>query len=408
MNILFGADVSISKVIGGAERVLFEQSTRLSGLGHRVHILTRRLPFHERTDEAIAGVHEWRYDVQGRSSYAFIRSTRTNGGRLFAKVRKQLEPDIINFHQPFTAYAVNTSVAGLRTPKIYTVHSLSFEEFLSRTPRPAGLIRQALVLLNARVRRIIERRDLEQSDHIIVLSRFTQGKLQKAHQVPAEKISIIPGGVDLEKFHPATDKSKIRHRLSVPEDRLVLLTVRNLVPRMGLENLIAAFSEVIRSTPQVHLVIGGEGPLKTILTSLAEKLGIDPFISFAGFIPEADLADTYRMADVFILPTIELEGFGLVTLEALASGLPVLGTPVGGTVEILDRLDRRFIFADTRPESLARLMTEFCREFVAAPEHLQNASARCRAFVEEYYSWERNVEATQRLFADQLPDRRSG
>ena len=87
--------------------------------------------------------------------------------------------------------------------------------------------------------------------------------------------------------------------------------------------------------------------LKEELVQLSRRLKIEGNIKFAGFIPEQDLPDYYRAADAFILPTLELEGFGLVTLEALACGTPVLGTPIGGTKEILGMFDPSYLFKDT-------------------------------------------------------------
>ena len=111
-----------------------------------------------------------------------------------------------------------------------------------------------------------------------------------------------------------------------------------------------------------------------------------------------------RAADVFILPTLELEGFGLVTLEALASGTPVLGTPVGGTKEILGKLDSSYLFKDTTPESMSTLIIETCRQFKDKPALWQHVSSQCRTFVEENYSWEENVNTTEKLFLEILSE----
>ena len=102
MNILFVADVSIGKVIGGAERVLFEQSTRLTQRGHNVHILTRGLGGHKTDKELIQGVWEWRYDVDQRNHLLFIRSTYLNRKRLFEFLHSEHIFHCINFHQLFS------------------------------------------------------------------------------------------------------------------------------------------------------------------------------------------------------------------------------------------------------------------------------------------------------------------
>ena len=153
--------------------------------------------------------------------------------------------------------------------------------------------------------------------------------------------------------------------------------------------------------PDILLIIGGKGPLKDDLVKSIHEMGIEGHIKFAGFISEADLHDYYRAADVFILPTLELEGFGLVTLESLASGTPVLGTPVGGTKEILEKFNSQYLFKDTRSESIAALILETCRQFKADSSLWQNVSYQCRTFVEKNYSWEKSIDVTEKIFREQ-------
>ena len=399
MNILFVSDVSISKATSGAERVLFEQGTILHKRGHNVHILTRKLSEHKSSQEVIQGVNEWRYDVNQKSIPSFGKSIFFDCKKLFEFLHNQYSFAVINFHQPFSAFGVIRSPASQKIKKIYTCHSLSFEEYQSRNPRPKGVARRVLYFLNTWSRRFIERRALRKSGVVVVLSRFMQEKLQCVYKIPAEKITIIPGGVDLERFHPGADRTKIRQRLNIPQEKMVLLTVRDLEPRMGLQNLICAVKKVRSKLPDIYLVLGGQGPLDADLKLLARTLGVEDCIKFTGFILEELLPDYYRMADIFILPTLELEGFGLITLEALASGIPVLGTPVGGTVEILSRLNSKYLFKDTKPESMAELITKTCQEFKSNPKLWQDVSSQCRLFVEENYSWEKNVDFLEKLIA---------
>ena len=402
MNILFVSDVSIHKVIGGAERVLFEQSTRLAQRGHNVHILTRKLLGHRSSHEVIQGVREWRYDVDQKNSLSFIKSTYLNSKKLFERLQDKYGFDCVNFHQPFSALGVIRSPSGKKIKKIYTCLSLSFEEFKTRNPEPEGLIKKSIYFLNLLGRKYIEKRVLNNSDQIVVLSEFSKDRLCQFHGITDKAITIIPGGVDLKKFYPAHDKMQIRKDLNIPGKKMVLLTVRNLVQRMGLENLIYAIREVVETVQDIYLVLGGQGPLKKNLILLSQELGVERYIKFVGFIPEGELPDYYRMSDIFILPTLELEGFGLVTLEALASGVPVLGTPIGGTIEILEKLDAKYLFKDTKPESMASLTIETCQEFKNNPRLLQDISSQCRLFVEENYSWRKNVGRLENLFQEVL------
>jgi glycosyltransferase involved in cell wall biosynthesis len=189
-----------------------------------------------------------------------------------------------------------------------------------------------------------------------------------------------------------------KHRLGLAEEKTLLFTVRNLVPRMGLENLIWAMKEIGPSARDIVLVIGGEGALRPKLSQLISDLGLSGVVTLKGFIPEGELPSHYQAADFFILPTRCLEGFGLVTVEAMACGTPVIGTPVGGTKEILMKFDPTFLFEDTTTASMTKLILEKIRYYKEDPDDYQKLSRRCRAFVEKNYSWEANVNSVEALF----------
>lgn len=397
MKILLVADVSIHSIIGGAERVLYEQAVGLQRRGHEVHILTRRLPEQRHHQDIIEGVCEWRYNVDRSSNFSFLISTLRNGTLLFERLLNEYAYDCINGHQPFSSYSVRRSSLSRGIPFVYTCLSFSFEEYLSRHKIRRDLLGQGLDALNVYLRKRIEKKVLAEAERIIVLSEFTQNKLTDVYGIGPDRISIIPGGVDIHRFHPMDNRKRIRIRLGLPKDRFILLTVRNLEPRMGLENLIKAMRVVVDTVPEILLFIGGTGSLDASLRLQRDELGLQDNVFFTGFIPEADLPDYYRSADIFVLPTIELEGFGLVTVEALASGTPVLGTPIGGTREILGRLDVKSLFRDTSPAALADLIIETSWRFLRCPEEWKMFSSQCRQFVEQFYTWERNVDAVEKI-----------
>ena len=397
LTILFVADVSIAHIIGGAERVAFEQSTRLAEKGHNVYLMTRKLPIHDKNYEVIHGVHEWRYHVDQGNAVSFLWSTLKNGKRLFESLHEKYQFECINFYQPFSALGVIHSPISKNLKKNYICLSLSFEEFMSRNIKPDNFPKKAIYYLNTFARKWIEKKILKTSDEIVVLSQYTRETLWNAHKLNLNKVSIIPGGIDLEKFRPAPDRFKIRRNLKIPDDKIILFTVRNLVQRMGLQNLILALKSVIKHAPDVILLLGGQGPLKDELIALTKRQGLNDHIRFLGFIPEEELPLYYQATDFFILPTRELEGFGLVTLEAMASGIPVLGTPVGGTKEILGHFDPEYLFQNASPMSIANLILEYYKKLKKNPYEWNNISKRCRQFVECHYSWEKNVDALENL-----------
>lgn len=406
MNLLFVADVSIEKVIGGAERVLYEQTRRLARRGHRVHLITRRLPEHRRASRPIAGVTEIRCAFERSCSPVALRRNWRRVRQAWSALAARQPIDAVNLHHPVTAYGLLGERTAAAAPWIYTCHSLGFEEYLSRHPG-GGALERLHHRIQALVRRHVERRVIAACGAVVALSAYTRGKLTRAYRIDDGRVRIIPGGVDVERFRPAPDKSAVRRRLGVPEGCFLALTVRNLVPRMGIGNLLEAFARAAAADPGLRLWIGGEGPLARPLAERAAALGLGGRVRFTGFIAETELAAHYQAADLFVLPTADLEGFGLVTLEALASGLPVLGTPVGATVEILGRLDRRLLLDDGRPESIAAGILAFRRDGSPNATRAAEWSARCRRFAVEHFSWERGVDALEALFARAAAERRA-
>jgi glycosyltransferase involved in cell wall biosynthesis len=402
LNILLIADVSIASIIGGAERVLYEESTRLAKKGHTVKVLTRKLPYHHSDAENISGVEEHRYSFQEKLFPFCFRSIMSDCKRTFRSLEENFPFDLINFHQPFSAIGVLSLTNSRRVPYVYTCHSLSFEEYISRTPVPGNPIKWMLHHLQVSLRKSIEQTVLKKSDQIVVLSEFTREKLERTYGLAPSKVRVIPGGVDLECFRPSTEKALIRANLGLPDDKFILFTVRNLVPRMGLEKLISAFEIVQNGRRDLLLVVGGEGPLETVLREQAKRCGAEDSVRFIGYIPDQDLPSYYQMADLFILPTTELEGFGLVTVEALASGLPVLATPVGGTREIVTKLSSDYLFDDSTPESIANGILKALNGWATNQGAYKDVSETCRKVAEEHYSWDNHVSKLEDLFYSML------
>lgn len=398
LRVLFVADVSPVRVIGGAERVLYEHMRRLAQGGHEVHCLARAEGRTTATLVRMEGiiVHHfpWRSRFPVLSLISALWNCRTKSQQLL-----QDHPfDLINFHQPLSALGVLAACKSRKIPKLYTFHSLWFREYEVRATRsehqmdpverpPSG----SWIRFNAWLRKVIERACLKAADRILVLSEFSREQLLKYHRVPASRIALVPGGVDTDRFIPlpAPQRRAIRKGLEVPEEAFLLLTVRNLERRMGLENLLQAMASVVAQRPDLYLIVGGAGPLENELHSLASHLGLEPYVRFEGFIPEAKLPEYYQAADLFLLPTRCLEGFGLVTVEALACGTPVVGTPLGGTVEILSGLDPDLLCKGPEPEEIAEKVLQFLSR---SEEDLQGLRGRCRQFALAHYDWDPVVE----------------
>ncbi len=229
-------------------------------------------------------------------------------------------------------------------------------------------------------KRLLERRVYASADRLITLSGAFRDILVQHYGVTSEKISIVPGGVDLDRFRPVCPRAEARQRLGWPTERPIVFCIRRLVRRMGLENLIDAFAAVSATHPEALLVLGGRGPLADELQTRVHTLGLSERIKFAGFIPDADLPLAYAAADFTIVPSVALEGFGLITLESLASGTPVLVTPVGGLPETIRGLDPSLVMPASTPEALAGGLRRGFAGSLPTP-------AQCREYAEANFGW---------------------
>ncbi len=247
--------------------------------------------------------------------------------------------------------------------------------------------------IKRRLRHQVEATNLKRGHGVVVLSQHSRSEVQ-SFGYPDKDIHLIAGGADVVRFTPPDSRAEVRHALGLPVDRTLLLSVRRLTPRMGLDNLIKAMPAIIARRPDALLLIGGKGPERNYLQKLIEQNGLSNHVRLLGFIDDDELAGYYQSADLFVLPTLALEGFGLVTTEALSCGTPVIGTPVGATPEILGLLDPRLIAAGTQPADLAQAVLGFLEgEWASAL-----TPACLHRFVRDHYTWERHADTVESLY----------
>jgi glycogen synthase len=202
-------------------------------------------------------------------------------------------------------------------------------------------------------KRALEHLVYRRAQRFIVLSRAFAAILAREYGVSEDRIRIVPGGVDLARFRGVGSRAAARRALGWEVDRPTVVTVRRLVHAKGLENLIDAARTIREAIPDVQVVIVGTGPLAADLQRRVRDLDLERTVTFAGYVAEDDLPSVYRAADLFVVPTIALEGFGLVVVEALACGTPVLVTPVAGLPEVVRDLDPSLILRGTSAGEIA-------------------------------------------------------
>ena len=246
--------------------------------------------------------------------------------------------------------------------------------------------------LNVAMKRAVEGAVYSSAKAFVTLSQAFKDLLTAEYRVDPMRVHVIPGAVDSQRFSPG-DRIAARQLLDWPEDARILFCVRRLVRRMGLESLLDAFAEVAGEHPDAILVLGGTGPLRDELELRVRNQHLSGQVRFTGFIPETDLPLAYRAADLSILPSQSLEGFGLTALESLACGTPVLVTPVGGLPEVVKQLDTKLILPEKGAAAIADRLHLFFSGALSLP-----SSNDCRKYVESNFSGRVIAERMRALY----------
>lgn len=384
--------------IGGAWKYTFEVNKRLVERGHEVVLITCKPDDNLADYEIIDGIHYYRIGVRDSKRFFALR------GQLRKKINQISQRhriDLVHVHNPLVEIAAFGSPGFSSLPKVYHFHSLWYDEEkinrLSFGPT-SGLQRLKLSGLLL-VIRLMEWGCFFTARRVLFLSRYSRSRFEAFYPLRHPGLQVIPGAVDTQAFRPGASGLSVQEcleRLKLPEGVPILFTVRRLAARMGLENLISACGMLMQRNPGLNffLAIVGKGDLFERLENQIRELGLEKIVRLEGKVLGDALHQYHDVAEGFVLPTTAIEGFGLATVEALSSGIPVLGTPVGGTIEILEAIDPRLLFNGTSPEALADGLQYFLEHF----EDFRQMRERCRNEALRKYDWERVVDRLEEVF----------
>jgi glycosyltransferase involved in cell wall biosynthesis len=376
--------------VGGAWRYAAELSRRLAARRHDVTVVCGNPENNLPPREVREGVTLLRFPNQHGHFFLNWRRENAAARRLIGSVETTSPPpSLLGLHQAF----LGPAVAGARPPRVMIFQGPWAEEYLfSRRTRPRSAPRQMFERVIAGRLRAVERDAVRGAREIVVLSRHMQETLRRLHGPELPPVRLVSGGVDLEKFTPLPDRETVRQRLGVPEQSFLLLSSRRLDPRMGLDVLLRALAVVAARHPQARLWLTGDGPDAARLRALVDELRLTDRVRFLGSVSDEELIALFNAADCAVVPSLDLEGFGLVTAEVLACGTPVLGSRAGATPELLESLDVDLLFEPGSVEALAaRLEAILCGTQVLPDRN------RCRTYAEEHFPWDATVQAFEAM-----------
>lgn len=373
------------QIVGGVARHCNGLAKALAHKRFGVHVITLGFPGAPGYEE-IDGVKVHRFPIElGHPN--FITWTLLFNHFLekgLSDLSQQVKLDLIHVHDWLTAPSGISFKHFMNKPMVLTVHSTEHGRSSLHSPDSYTIDG-------------IEWWATYEANKIIVASNSMRGEVCGHFQVPEEKVKIIPNGIDVTKFHMSEDRQAVRSRYGVQSHEKLVLCVGRLVPQKGIEYLVRAVPAIADRYPQAKFVFVGEGWLRDYLESVSRSTGHQWKIKFTGFLPDEELPALMTSADVLVIPSV-YEPFGIVALEGMAAGVPVVASQIGGLAEVIDH-DRTGVFVYARnPESIAWGVDHV----LSNPDHARWITQNAREKAKKIYSWEAIADRTIDIYKDAM------
>jgi glycogen(starch) synthase len=334
-------------VEGGLARHVRKLSEQLVAQGIEVHVLTRGQA-QMAPGELLAGVHVHRVREPSKPRdldefLAWIE--RMNGDMVAAglELADELAFDLVHGHDWLVATAGDELARRIGCPWVVTIHATEYGRHQGWVDKhPQSHIHG------------VETWMANSADAVIACSSYMKDHVTDIYDLADQRVAVIPNGIDPLDLQPLEDLDALRARFAAPHERLVLLVGR-LVYEKGFQIALEALPGVIERLGDVRFLVAGSGTAEQELRSQARRLGLHEHGAFMGWIGDDMLHSLYRIADLTVVPSI-YEPFGLVALEAMASGCPTIVADTGGLREVVPNEDVGLRFRSRDPRSLATMM----------------------------------------------------
>ncbi|MDR1993682.1 MAG: glycosyltransferase family 4 protein [Nitrososphaerota archaeon] len=313
---------------------------------------------------------------------SFMLAAKSNSK--LQNVHKTARVDIIHPQLPLTpSFAVPPNFGKTLVCTVHSTWKGEAEAIRGEPYMRLNANEKFLVFAN-RFLRFFEEGMLHRARKIIAVSNFTKWELTNYYNIPAHKIEVIHNGVDIKKFKPVKNKSRVKVELGLNPNDIAIVSVGRLYARKGLFTLIECMSDVVKRVPNAKFIISGKGQSSEMvkLMAYAEQIGVKNHIIFTGYTPDQELPKLYQAADIFVLSTF-YEHHPFAVLEALATGLPVVTTTVGGISETIQTGKNGLL---VKPFNSVRL-SEAILYMIEHPAEAAEMGVKARQTVVEQLDW---------------------
>lgn len=379
------------KTVGGLAQHVYDLNAALSREGVEVHLLTCSAPGAP-AYEVQGNAHIHRVPVFQISAPDFVTWVLQFNIAVLERALGLFERvggfRVVHAHDWLVAFAARAVKHAKRLPLVATIHATEFG-------RNHGLHNTTQNYISN-----VEWWLTFEAWKVIVCSRYMENELKYVFQLPADKVRVIPNGVDPENYLRRSDRVR-RDFYAAPEERMVFYVGR-LVREKGVQVLLHAVPRVLEQMPNTKFVIGGKGPYLEELQAQADRLGIAPRVYFTGYIDDGARNALYHWADVAVFPSL-YEPFGIVALEAMAAKTPVVASGTGGLGEIIDHgWDGLKV-----PPGDSQALAEQILLVLQNPGRARMLRERAFRKVREQYDWRKSARETARLYREVWRERLS-
>jgi len=363
-------------IVGGLGKHVTELLPALTSQGIQVILATPRW-LGGAAEEVVDGATILRVDPPPHSELTdFYTDAQRTNWLLQAKgnevVTSRGPIDIIHAHDWLVAFAAIALKNDYKIPLLATIHATEYG-------RNRGYIGNGM----SQSIHSTEWWLTYEAWRVITTSRFMAQEVMTIFRLPADKVDVIPNGVDTTRFDALNgqDHSEFRARFARPDERIIL-HVGRIVHEKGIGILIEAAPRVLAAAPSAKFIIAGTGGYLNEAKARAAALGISEKVFFLGFIPDEDRDRLFKVADVAVFPSL-YEPFGIVALEAMAAKTPVVVSSVGGLAEVVEHNVTGLTVYPNDPESLAWGIIQTLQNPEWARARAANAYQRIRV----EYNW---------------------
>jgi len=372
------------RVVGGIARHCSGLARALARDGHEVHVVTLDFPGSPAYEET-EGVKVYRTVTElGHPNFlTWVLLFNHFLEKRMADISGQVEFDVLHVHDWLTAFAGISFKHHIKKPMVLTVHS-------TEIGRAQGLHNADSFSIDG-----IEWWSAYEARKVIVTSHSMKREICDHFHLPWDKVGVIPNAIDVTEYNASVDRGAVRARFGVGWGEKLVLCVGRLVPQKGVGYFIRAIPMIAQRYPEAKFIIVGEGWWRDHLEGVAQSTGQRWKILFTGFVSDADLVALMTSADVLVVPSI-YEPFGIVALEGMATGVPVVASHVGGLAEVIEH-DRTGIFVYPRsPESIAWGVDRV----LSNPDHARWLTQNAREILHKTYSWEAIAMRTVEVYKE--------